>query len=62
MRQRASPAGSGAADPAGDDPTGYNTRQVLNYGYTRWDQFFNDRQLLGIGLLSRRHRRPAGGC
>ncbi|MBV5275343.1 MAG: helix-turn-helix domain-containing protein [Lamprocystis purpurea] len=32
---------------------GYNTRQVLNYGYTRWDQFFNDRQLLGIGLLSR---------
>ena len=33
--------------------TGYNTRQVLNYGYTRWDQFFNDRQLLGIGLLSR---------
>jgi putative DNA methylase len=33
--------------------TGYNTRQVLNYGYTRWDQFFNDRQLLGIGLLAR---------
>jgi putative DNA methylase len=32
---------------------GYNTRQVLNYGYRRWDQFFNDRQLLGIGLLSR---------
>lgn len=32
--------------------TGYNTRQVLNYGYTRWDQFFNDRQLLGIGLLA----------
>jgi putative DNA methylase len=31
---------------------GYNTRQVLNYGYTRWDQFFNDRQLLGIGLLA----------
>jgi putative DNA methylase len=32
---------------------GYNTRQVLNYGYTRWDQFFNDRQLLGITRLSR---------
>lgn len=32
--------------------SGYNTRQVLNYGYTRWDQFFNDRQLLGIGLLA----------
>lgn len=32
---------------------GYNTAQVLNYGYRRWDQFFNDRQLLGITLLSR---------
>jgi putative DNA methylase len=31
---------------------GYNTRQVLNYGYTRWDQFFNDRQLLAISLLT----------
>jgi len=31
---------------------GYNTRQVLNYGYTRWDQFFNDRQLLAISLLA----------
>ena len=31
---------------------GYNTRQVLNYGYTSWDQFFNDRQLLAIGLLA----------
>lgn len=31
---------------------GYNTRQVLNYGYTTWDQFFNDRQLLGISLLA----------
>jgi putative DNA methylase len=42
--------------------TGYNTRQVLNYGYRRWDQFFNDRQLLGIGLLSRAiGDLPAGG-
>jgi putative DNA methylase len=31
---------------------GHNTRQVLNYGYSRWDQFFNYRQLLAIGLLS----------
>lgn len=30
---------------------GYNTRQVLNYGYSAWDQFFNDRQLLAISLL-----------
>ncbi|MCK6565120.1 MAG: helix-turn-helix domain-containing protein [Dehalococcoidia bacterium] len=40
---------------------GYNTRQVLNYGYTTWDQFFNDRQLLGISLLADGiGRRPAG--
>jgi putative DNA methylase len=31
---------------------GHNTRQVLNYGYTTWDQFFNERQLLGITLLA----------
>jgi putative DNA methylase len=40
---------------------GYNTRQVLNYGYARWDQFFNDRQLLAIGLLAAAiGRLPAG--
>ena len=30
---------------------GHNTRQALNYGYTQWRQFFNDRQLLALGLL-----------
>ena len=30
---------------------GHNTRQVLNYGYTHWRQFFNERQLLALGLL-----------
>ena len=25
---------------------GYNTRQVLNYAYRSWREFFNDRQLL----------------
>ena len=40
---------------------GYNTRQVLNYGYRRWDQFFNDRQLLAISLLAGAiGRLPAG--
>lgn len=40
---------------------GYNTRQVLSYGYSRWDQFFNDRQLLAIGLLADAiGRLPAG--
>ena len=32
---------------------GYNTRQVLNYGYRSWREFFNDRQLLALGILHR---------
>lgn len=32
---------------------GHNTRQVLNYGYRSWRDFFNDRQLLALGLLHR---------
>ncbi len=32
---------------------GCNTRQVLNYGYRTWRDFFNDRQLLALGLLHR---------
>ncbi|RYD75251.1 MAG: DUF1156 domain-containing protein, partial [Verrucomicrobiaceae bacterium] len=32
---------------------GYNTNQVLNYGYTHWHQMFNARQLLCLGLLAR---------
>jgi len=30
---------------------GYNTKQVLNYAYCSWRQFFNDRQLLALGWL-----------
>ena len=30
---------------------GYNTRQVLNYAYRSWREFFNDRQLLALGWL-----------
>lgn len=36
---------------------GYNTNQVLNYGYTSWHQMFNSRQLLCIGMLFERLRR-----
>lgn len=32
---------------------GHNTRQVLNYGYKSWRDFFNDRQLLALGVLHR---------
>ncbi len=30
---------------------GYNTNQVINYGFKNWKEFFNDRQLLGLGRL-----------
>jgi putative DNA methylase len=30
---------------------GYNTRQAMNYGFLRWRDFFNDRQLLALGWL-----------
>lgn len=30
---------------------GHNTRQVLNYGFSSWREFFNDRQLLALGWL-----------
>lgn len=30
---------------------GYNTRQAMNYGFTSWRDFFNDRQLLALGWL-----------
>jgi putative DNA methylase len=32
---------------------GYNTRQVLNYGYRSWGEFFNNRQLLALSWLHR---------
>ena len=32
---------------------GYNTRQALAYGFANWQDFFNDRQLLALGLLQR---------
>ena len=30
---------------------GYNTKQAMNYGFEKWKDFFNDRQLLGLGWL-----------
>jgi len=30
---------------------GYNTRQIINYGYETWDQLFNARQLLALTML-----------
>lgn len=31
---------------------GFNTRQALSWGYTTWDQMFNDRQHLALALLA----------
>ena len=30
---------------------GYNTRQAMSYGFVKWRDFFNDRQLLALGWL-----------
>ncbi|EMY77061.1 PF06634 family protein [Leptospira weilii serovar Ranarum str. ICFT] len=32
---------------------GYNTNQAKNYNYNQWKEFFNDRQLLCLGMLLR---------
>ncbi|MGQ0778291.1 MAG: DNA methyltransferase [Pseudonocardiales bacterium] len=38
--------------PLGALDHGENTRQVIRWGFTRWRQFFNDRQLYSLGLLA----------
>ncbi|HLL78609.1 MAG TPA: hypothetical protein VKT25_03870, partial [Ktedonobacteraceae bacterium] len=32
---------------------GYNTKQAMSYGFKRWRDFFNNRQLLGLGWLNK---------
>lgn len=32
---------------------GHNTKQVMNYGYTRWAEFFNARQLLALSRIAK---------
>jgi adenine-specific DNA methylase len=32
---------------------GYNTSQAINYGYSKWYQFFNERQILAINILAK---------
>ena len=42
---------------------GYNTRQILNYGYRYWHELFNDRQLLALSMLARAIQElPAGSA
>lgn len=45
---------NGGVPQLGRIEPGYNTDQVLNYCYTAWDQFFNARQLLCLGMLANR--------
>jgi putative DNA methylase len=37
--------------PVGSLEDGHNTRQVMRWGYQRWEQLFSDRQLYSLGLL-----------
>ena len=42
---------------------GYNTRQMLNYGYHFWHEMFNPRQLLALTILANSIRElPAGNA
>ncbi|MGX6446861.1 hypothetical protein ACVU7I_02155 [Patulibacter sp. S7RM1-6] len=41
------------AVPRGEIPAGRNTNQMLRYGYRRWHEMFNGRQLLGLDVLAR---------
>lgn len=38
--------------PPGELAPGYNTKQAMSYGYTRWRHFFNDRQRLALTILA----------
>ena len=37
--------------PDTEIPMGYNTKQMINYGYKYWKDMFNERQLLSLGKL-----------
>jgi putative DNA methylase len=41
------------AVPGGEIPVGRNTNQMRRYGYRRWNEMFNARQLLGLDVLVR---------
>lgn len=36
---------------------GINTKQIINYGYNKWREMFNDRQLLSIVVLAKQIQR-----
>ena len=44
--------GSGMVQPCGSLKRGKNTDQVMRVGLTEWRDFYNDRQLLALGLIA----------
>jgi putative DNA methylase len=48
--------------PTGRLDDGENTRQAIRWGFTRWRQFFNDRQLYSLGLLGAAIREVSAGA
>lgn len=52
--ERLSEIGSELPLPTMEVRPGYNTNQARGYNYRAWRDFFNDRQLLCLGLLLRR--------
>lgn len=49
----------GLVIPEDSIPAGDETNRLLRWGYRRYREMFNDRQLLGVGLLLRRIRTTA---
>jgi putative DNA methylase len=45
-------AGAEVGGPRGSLEPGYNTKQALGYNYRTWSAFFNERQLLALGMLA----------
>src|SRR6266508_480482 len=58
LRQRASEL----VLPRSELDDGENTRQAIRWGFTRWRQFFNDRQLYSLGLLGSAIRDLSAGA
>ncbi len=48
--------------PLGELDDGENTRQATRWGFSRWRQFFNDRQLYSLGLLGSAIRGLSAGA
>ncbi len=53
LENRAAGALDRLAVPRGEIPPGRNTNQMRRYGYRRWHEMFNGRQLLGLDTLVR---------